>query len=237
MPRTLIPVILVDHKFQALYDRFVVEATADDLIYDLKQKVKEKWHNVLSRFDISRLTMWKTKGEMIIKILPPSRLTEILENINVDDEDTIEQLGDEAKVGDLGLSVGQTLLVKLAGTPRISNVVGRSHSRRLQDIPTGPPIASNVDQGDQLFGPRITSKVDPEIAHCFLQAESKGSFTENDIQLNNIVEDKNLKEAPKFVKDYEELLGRKRTLAPNVRYFCLIMLIFLTNEVRVRYTR
>jgi hypothetical protein len=223
MPRTLIPVILVDHKFQALYDRFVVEATADDLIYDLKQKIKEKRHSILSRFDISDLTMWKTKGEMIIKILPPSRLTEILENINVDDEDTIEQLGDEAKVVDLGLSVGQTLLVKLAGTSRISNIVGRSHSCRLQDIPTGPPIASNVDQGDR---PRITFKVDPEIAHCFLQAESKGSFTENDIQLNNIVEDKNLMEAPKFVKDYEELLGRKRTLAPNVRCFCTLSCLF-----------
>jgi hypothetical protein len=224
MERRVTPLILVDHKFRALTRRFTVANAADDLIENLKKQAQDKRPNDLSRFDISDLTVWKTKGEMIIKILPPSRLAEILGNINVDDEGTIEEIGDEAEVGKLGLAVGQTLLLQLPGTPRTSNIVGYSNSRRSQDIPTGPPIASNVDH--QLFGPRITSKVDPEIAHCFLQAESKGSFIESDIQSNNIIEDKNLKEAPKFVKDYEELLRRKRTLAPNVRCFCTLACLY-----------
>ena len=66
MERLLTDVILVDHKFQAISNCFLVEITAHNIIYDLKRKVKEKRHNDLSHFDILNLTVWKMKGEMTV---------------------------------------------------------------------------------------------------------------------------------------------------------------------------
>jgi hypothetical protein len=69
--------------------------------------------------------MWKMKGEIIIKTLPCRRLSDILVKIDIDDDDTIEELNDEGKVADLGFSDGETLLLQLPGTSRISTTVGR----------------------------------------------------------------------------------------------------------------
>ena len=115
--------LLVNCDFQALGGCFPVNTTSSDDVYHLKEKVKEKTREALSRahVDPKELTMWKTKGAMIIDKSSPERLSEILRNIDVSDENTIEELSEDELVADLGLSDGQTLLVqvRLSGTSRI----------------------------------------------------------------------------------------------------------------------
>ncbi|KAH8984472.1 hypothetical protein EDB92DRAFT_1490314 [Lactarius akahatsu] len=104
--------LLVDYKFQAIGHRFEVNTTSGDFnINDLKKGVGEKRPNALSRasVDCSDLIVWKT---MIIDRSTAKRLAEILRDINVDDKDTIEKLSEDEQVADLGLSEGQTLLVR-----------------------------------------------------------------------------------------------------------------------------
>ena len=114
--------LLVDYNFQALGGCFPVNTTSGDAVYHLKEKVKEETPEALSRVhvDLKNLTMWKTKGAMIIDKSSSDRLPEILKNIDVGDENTIEELSEDELVADLGLSDGQTLLVRLSGTSRIS---------------------------------------------------------------------------------------------------------------------
>jgi hypothetical protein len=64
-----------------------------------------------SNFKRSELSVWRTKGDMIIKNLSPQGLSEVLGKIDVDDKNTIESVNDEVKVVDLGLSLGEALLV------------------------------------------------------------------------------------------------------------------------------
>jgi hypothetical protein len=49
---------------------------------------------------------------------------EILGSIDIHDEDTIEELPEDRKVADLGLSNGETLLVQMPVTSRIYTIVG-----------------------------------------------------------------------------------------------------------------
>jgi hypothetical protein len=62
-------VVLVDHKFHALTDRFLVQTIPGDLIIDLKRKVKEERFNELSDYNLSYITLWRTKGKMVINKL------------------------------------------------------------------------------------------------------------------------------------------------------------------------
>jgi hypothetical protein len=54
-------VVVVDHSFQALTRRFVVETTSDTRINVLKIKVQETY-NDLNRFNIVDISVWNTKG-------------------------------------------------------------------------------------------------------------------------------------------------------------------------------
>jgi len=102
-------VLLVDHKFQAIGDFFPVDTS--DNIHHLKMKVKEERQNDLAHVDVSTLTVWMTKGTMIINKPSFECLAEILGNINIHDKDTIKKLDGFMWVVDLGLADGQTLLV------------------------------------------------------------------------------------------------------------------------------
>ncbi|KAI9433728.1 hypothetical protein H4582DRAFT_1984398 [Lactarius indigo] len=116
--------LLVDHKFQAMGNRFDVDSTSeDDNVSTLKKKVKEEIPEALSRahVDPSDLTVWKTKGPLVIKRSNIDLLTKTLKRINVDDRDTIEVLDPEVRVVELGLSHGQTLLVQLPNPKVITN--------------------------------------------------------------------------------------------------------------------
>ena len=54
----------------------------------------------------------------------------------------------------------------------------------------------------------------------FLKAHAKGEFTDDDFDLNYVmVEDS---EVPKFVREYEEMLGRKRKVIDDVRRFRIL---------------
>jgi hypothetical protein len=65
MEPLLTAVLLVDHKFQALDRRFIVDNAPHDIMFHLLAKVKEKRHRYFSGhdIDISELAMWRTKGE------------------------------------------------------------------------------------------------------------------------------------------------------------------------------
>ena len=52
---------------------------------------------------------------MIINKLTAKKLAQILRNIDVEDEDTIEDLIEDLTVADLQLSNGETLLLQLPG--------------------------------------------------------------------------------------------------------------------------
>jgi hypothetical protein len=120
-------VLLVNHEFQNIGSRFLVNTVSGDLIHYLKKKVKEEAPEVLSRVraDPHQLTVWMTKSDLIInKFTFKQRLAEILRSIDVNSKETIELLNEEDLVADLGLSHGQALLVRLPGTSRISTPIG-----------------------------------------------------------------------------------------------------------------
>ncbi|KAF8258395.1 hypothetical protein EI94DRAFT_1140636 [Lactarius quietus] len=177
--------------------------------------VKEMWNDDFDIPQIAALTVWKTKGKKLINKSNLERLADRLGSFGVDDKDTIqvEELGDEDRVADLGLSVDQTLLVQLPGTSHISTIV---------DFVLIPVITFATQAIS--IGARVASKVDEEFSHfnCLLQAETKGNFMADDIDLNRICPDYG--EGPKFVKDYEELLSRKRRVAHNMRPFAEMLI-------------
>ncbi|KAH9052933.1 hypothetical protein EDB83DRAFT_2265766 [Lactarius deliciosus] len=70
-------------------------------------------------------------------------------------------------------------------------------------------------QPDEVGDP-LTSQVVREYEHCFLRAHTKGDFTEEDIEFNEIV-DPDDRDTPEFVKKYKQTLDRKRKVADNMR--------------------
>ncbi|KAI9459836.1 hypothetical protein BJY52DRAFT_1264037 [Lactarius psammicola] len=117
------------------------------------------------------------------------RSAEILRSINVDDKDTIEELGASEVVADLELSDGQILLIRMpATTPNRVNIIKN-------------PIRSKVDQEYQVL---------------FLHAHTKGRFTEDDF-FRNQVADVNEGKVPEFVEKYEKMLGQKRRVTSDMR--------------------
>ena len=112
---------LVNHKFQALGECFLVNTSGRDLIENLKKKVKKERRNALANVDAADLTVWKSTIN-IDETITSERMAEILRNINVDDKNTIEKVGSYVQMSNLGLSDGQTLLVQLPGTSRASTL-------------------------------------------------------------------------------------------------------------------
>ncbi|KAH9165661.1 hypothetical protein EDB89DRAFT_2008541 [Lactarius sanguifluus] len=104
---------------------------------------------------------------------------------------SVKKLRGRQAIAELNISTNEILFVKLPGQPVVTS--------------------------DQVGSP-IISQMDPEYKHCLLYANSKGGFTFEDIELNNIVDAKD-RDAPEFVKTYEQMLGRKRKVADNVRCF------------------
>ncbi|KAH9020296.1 hypothetical protein EDB85DRAFT_531008 [Lactarius pseudohatsudake] len=180
--------LLVTHGLQALGTRFPFDTTScDDTIYDLKMNVKERRKVDLAHVDAVCLTVWKLKGRNIIDNLNFSakRLAEILGNIDIDDEDTIEELDICTKVADLRLPPNETLLVRM---PAVA--LNKGHSFRLR------------------VGDPVTFKVDRTYEDCFLQARTRGGFEKDDITRNDIEDAYGM--FPDFVMTYEETLRRKR---------------------------
>jgi hypothetical protein len=120
----LTAVVLVDYKFQAHTDLFLVETTPSDLIYHLKKKVEEKLPSKLSSIELPDLCVWMTMGAKVIDEHTHEHMADILSTINVSDKGTIQRLSEVDKLADLGLKDFQTLLVQLPGTSRISTIVG-----------------------------------------------------------------------------------------------------------------
>ena len=190
----------------------MVHVDASGIIDDLKQKVKESISRVHA--DRDQLTVWETKGEMIINNSTSKKLlAEILRSIDVDDEDAIEEINESQELAQLELPNGQTLLVRLPGSLRISTAVACILIQAIGD--TLKELAGSV----------IVSKVDENYKYkdLFLRAETKGKFTLGDIELNEIMfVDENNPRDPQFVKDFEKILSRKRKLDPNVSCFCIL---------------
>lgn len=191
----------------------MVRVDASGIIDDLKQKVKESISRVHA--DRDQLTVWETKGEKIINnSTSKKRLAEILKSIDVDDEDAIEEINESQELAELKLPNGQTLLVRLPGSSRISTAVGCILIQAILG-----------DRLKELAGSVIVSKVDENYKYkdLFLRAETKGKFSSGDIELNEIMfVDENNPRDPQFVKDFEKILSRKRKLDPNVSCFCIL---------------
>ncbi|KAH9164869.1 hypothetical protein EDB89DRAFT_2014754 [Lactarius sanguifluus] len=183
-------VLVVTHDLQAIGSRFLVDTTfCDNVICDLKMKVKEKWKVDLAHVDAECLTVWKLKGKNIINSSNSSIkcLAEILGNINIDDKDTVEELNTSVKAADLVLPPDETLLVRV------------------------PAVVSNEDHSLRVGDP-VASKVGSKYKDCFLLMHIRGDFIEEDMNSNDIVA---AYIVPDFVKKYEEILGRKRKLADD----------------------
>ena len=118
-------VLLVDRNFHAFTCRYTLE-TANIRILAWKQKAHHSWSDKLSPYMPRTLSLWKLKGDMIItKLTPQKELSEVLGKIDVNDMNTIEELGDHEKVANIGLSEDETLLLQVPGTSHISTIAGR----------------------------------------------------------------------------------------------------------------
>jgi hypothetical protein len=212
-------VLLVDHKFRAIGQSFSVNTTVQDNIGELREKALKK----LLRTDLAApsLTVWKTKGTKIIDETTFERTEEILRSIDVDDNDTIEEVRSMAKVANLGLSNGQHLLMRLPGASCVSTAIGCF-------LILGIAVTSSEDGA---LGDPITSKLNTAYKDLFLYAHTKGKFIEDDFHLNDVMVENS--RVPEFVQKYEEMLCRKRKVPDEVRSFCILSCFrLLTAEVR-----
>ena len=165
-------VLLVHHDFQDLGPRFSIRVDTSPVIDDLKQKVKEKRPEALSRVhvDSSDLIVWKTKSEMIIDDSTSiERLVKILKR-------TWKPLSGFAKAccrQTLNSQTVRPLLAQLPGLSRIPTVVGcvliQAIGDRLEKI--------------QSMGNVIESKVDENFKYkdLFLRATTNGKFMSDDV--------------------------------------------------------
>ena len=145
-------VVLVDHNFKALTDRFLIETTPDDLIFHLEVKVKEERPDELSPYRRSDVRVWKTKGTKAINLSSEESMPEILSTVDINDKNTIQKLSEEVKLAELGLSNFQSLLVQLPGTSHIFILLAvSSYSMGLAGVKhdglVGDPIIREVDPG------------------------------------------------------------------------------------------
>ena len=111
--------VLVYHDFQILGSRFIVRIDNSEVIDELRDKIKGKKHEAFSRLrvDPDDITVWKTKGEMIIDHSTTlEHLAKILKGISVDDVEAIDRIREGVSLENLELSDGQTLLAQLPGS-------------------------------------------------------------------------------------------------------------------------
>ena len=212
-------VFFVDYKFKAIGSIFSVNTTAQDTVFDLKEKaikVSRKKIVVMDTF------MWKTKGTMVIDPeTTPKRLEEILRNINVRDKNTIEQVLEIVKVKSLALSSGQVLLMQVPGTSSCTYTT------------IGYVLTLGIGDGERDANGATTSDLDPAYKDTILHALTKGKFIEGDFSANYVADETS--EVPEFVRKYEEMLGRKRKVLVDVRCFRILSCFrLLTDEVRCR---
>ncbi|KAH9064008.1 hypothetical protein EDB87DRAFT_1575297 [Lactarius vividus] len=121
-----------------------------------------------------------------------------------DDED-LENLGRQVS------EVFSRKSVKMLGGRRAMAELNISKNEILfVMLPGQPDIAWNQ------VGDPVTSQVAREYEHCFLRAHATGGFTEEDIELNDIVDVVD-NDVPEFVEKYKQILGRKRKVANNIR--------------------
>lgn len=216
-PRTWL--LLVDHKHQTWGERFLVRHSKKANIYDLKKKVKEKRPQALScsLADPSDLTVWRCTDPTTVFNFRDAKILE-RQVSEVFSSKKVEQLDSIWKVVELSLLEEETLVVVVPGQTlrRISTVIGGV-------------LIQAVDFTLNPHGHSITFEVE-EYKDCFVQAHTKGKFTENDIKLNHIEEAR--QKVPKFIQDCEEMLGRKRKMPQDVRCFVILSsLRLLTGDV------
>ena len=135
-------------------------------------------------------------------------LEHMLRGINVDDMDTIQRVFEHVKVANLQLSEGETLLVRVPCTSRIS-IPTTIRCVLIQVIDDGsddvPEVASNEDRSVSQL---VTSPVHPDY-EVILRATTKGIFTKVDIDLND-TEVAHPSEVTQHVLKFETRLSPKR---------------------------
>ena len=135
-------------------------------------------------------------------------LEPMLRGINVDDMDTIQRVFEHVKVANLQLSEGETMLVRVPCTSRIS-IPTTIRCVLIQVIDDGsddvPEVASNEDRSVSQL---VTSPVHPDY-EVILRATTKGIFTKVDIDLND-TEVAHPSEVTQHVLKFETRLSPKR---------------------------
>lgn len=104
--------LIVQPDFQACGRPFSFDIDPFLNVHQMKEKVKEERTDILAQVDAADITVWKTTGEMTL-IASDKRWEEIFKKIDVNDENTIEDLPEAQVVANLGLSEGQILLVQM----------------------------------------------------------------------------------------------------------------------------
>ncbi|KAH9168836.1 hypothetical protein EDB89DRAFT_1559152 [Lactarius sanguifluus] len=117
---------------------------------------------------------------------------------------------DDKDLGKFGRQVS-----KVFSNKRVEQFSGMEAIAELNISKNEILFVSLPGQPDEVRDP-LTSQVVREYEHCFLRAHTKGDFTEEDIEFNEIV-DPDDRDAPEFVKKYKQTLDRKRKVADNIR--------------------
>jgi hypothetical protein len=215
-------VLLVNRNFQASGKTIQVNTAAQDNINDLKEKTIKKLQSVRTDLSAAYLSVWKTKGSKIIETTNVKRVNEILKSIDIEDEDTIEELDEGDQVVSLGLSNRQVLLMQPCGTSSCSTATGCV-------LILGIAVTTNED--GTLEAP-IKFNLNLEYKDMFLHAHVKGDFIDDDFDSNDVATDDG--EVPEFVQKYQEMLGRKRKVPDNVSCFQYLIVLSTSDRCQMR---
>ena len=184
---------------------FSLDASDDENVYDLKTKVKDMMGGCLSHIAAEELNIWRCKDRETFFNGDNKVLFRQILNV-FSPEEKVEALSTSQILADLHISEEETLLVETPGTSHIS-------------VAFSYVLISTIDKVYQAENPIIEGpkKVPHKFESFYLQVCTKGGFTEEDIEQNDVNVYGSSHHIPGFVKDHEHMLAMKRTISDEVR--------------------
>ena len=211
--------ILVDQDKNLI--RNVSHVAAVNSIWELKDTIKAIESPFLQDVQSSRIRVWRCPDYTFDDDDSQLLSRKVKEAFSTNQ---VKHLSEMRTIEELKLIESEVLLIEvhvhageLPGTSRISSAVGHMPFQAIGTCSSGEPF---------------TSKAGREYGHLFLRAGTKGEFTDDDVNLNEIFS--NSVQVPGFVDEFEKTLSRKRKAAENVACFLILSCfrLLLTNEAR-----